>query len=91
MTLPMAAKVFECNGPENASVRAVLLEMAYRADGRGVVRISQTEIAALTRLSRKTVAAAYDVLNVAYEVIERQHQGRYQFRTGALDNLDAAF
>jgi hypothetical protein len=56
MALKNLPDVFDFTEFEDPSQRHVCLELYYRADRRGVIRATQTEIAADCRLSRSTVA-----------------------------------
>lgn len=58
MALKNLPDVFDFTEFEDSSQRHVCLELYYRADRRGVIRATQTEIAADCSLSRSTVAKA---------------------------------
>jgi hypothetical protein len=87
VTVQMAIKVLDAEGQLTPAERLVLIQLAYRADRKGVVRISQTDLVPLTGLNRKTINGAY-VLLMAVDILEREHQGRFRFQDGALDRLD---
>jgi len=87
MTIRHAVTVFDATGGRKASDRLVLLEAAYRADKRGIVRASQSEIAEITSLSRRTVADAFAQFEEAC-VMRREGHGRYKLDLSALEGED---
>lgn len=77
MTLQQVARVFESDGFHNAAQYIVLLELAYHADRRGIVRFSQAEIAAHAGMSLRTVAR-WVAHFTEMGLLERLGHGRYK-------------
>lgn len=84
MTVQHAVKVFDQTGFETGTQKLVLLELAYRADRKGIVRYSQSEIAESTALARRTVANQFAFFETV-GLIERLGHGRYQLNADLLD------
>jgi hypothetical protein len=84
MGIQHATKVFDAAGFSSAAQRLVLLELAYRADRKGVVRYSQSEIAEASTLARRTVATWFDRFE-AIGLLQRLGHGRYQLDLEMLD------
>jgi hypothetical protein len=87
VTLQQCAIVFEATGARVPSERLVLLEVAYRADKRGVVRASQSELSSWTGLSRRTVAECFLTFERA-GVMTREGHGRYRLDISTLEGED---
>ena len=85
MGLNLTPLVFETEGL-GASEKLVLLQCAYQADRKGVIRASQADIAALTGLSRRTVSEQMGFFNDTF-VLKRIGYGRYQVIRDHLDDL----
>lgn len=66
---------------ESPQARYVALEAAFRADSRGVVRVSQAEMATVTRLGIATVKRQFRALE-ADGLLTKQGHGRYLLRLG---------
>lgn len=84
MGIQHAAKVFEADGFNSAAQRLVLLELAYRADRKGVVRYSQSEIAAISTLARPTVARWFRHFEEVGILLRLGH-GRYRLSLDVFD------
>ncbi len=65
----------------SAAEHHVALVAAYHADRKGVVRVSQVELAEATRLSPKTVSRAMEMLCDLGVFVKLGH-GRYGLRYG---------
>lgn len=63
---------------DSAAQRMVYLELAFWADRRGIIRISQVEIASRCLLAPRTVVAQVQALE-AVGLIKRLEHGRYAF------------
>lgn len=67
--------------------RVVLVQVAYRANKRGYITCTQTDIARVCRVSRQTVSHYFDQLR-AVGIIERIAHGRYRLLVESLDQLE---
>ncbi len=63
---------------EDGIERYVYLELAYRADRRGIVRMPQSELAQVTLLSPRTIARIFSAFEKR-QLISRVGHGRYAF------------
>lgn len=87
LTVNHMAKILELSGFHSAAQKLVLIEISYRADRKGIIRYSQSEIAAATTLARPTVATWF----AAFEesgLLKRLGHGRYQLNMSLIDELD---
>jgi len=86
MTLRDCLEIFDggCDWPSSSDL-LTLLFVAYRADRKGIVREPQTDMAADTGLSRRTVARTFAWLE-DNDVLERMGHGRFRLNR---DNLRA--
>lgn len=87
MGLKHAALVFDTQ-TSGSSQRLCLLELAFHADRHGVIRMTQTELADVTGLNRRTVAACYTQLEEA-SILTRLGHGRYRLNETMLTDSDA--
>jgi len=72
---------------DTASQRTVYLEMTYWADRKGVIRMSQKELAERTVLSRRTVVEqTYKLIEMG--LIAKIAHSRYALRYGKADETD---
>lgn len=78
MTLQHVARVFDAPGWRSPTQKLVLLEVAYAADRKGIVRKTQSEIAIDTGMSRRTVASWFKEFEEAGIIVKQGH-GRYLF------------
>jgi len=67
---------------DNATQRYIFLEVCYRADSRGVVRVPQAQLASLTLCSPRTVAREFGRL-LELGLLEKETFGRYRVITDA--------
>lgn len=87
MTVQHAARLFEAAGFENSAQRSILLEAAYRADRRGTIRFSQSDIAGTTLLSRASVAKWFREFEDR-GILLREGHGRYRLNMATIDSDD---
>lgn len=84
VTVQHYLKIIDVEGFASATQRYLALELALRADRKGVVRMPQSELAQVTKLSPATVKRLFrDFEDVG--LIERVGHGRYQFNLGDPD------
>mgnify|MGYP001570351661 CR=1 FL=1 len=81
-----AAKVFEAEGFASPAQRLVLLELTYRADRRGIIRYTQSEIASASALSRPTVSRWLSEFSEC-GIIDNVGHGRYRLQRSCLEDL----
>jgi hypothetical protein len=88
MTLALTAYAFEATTARLTGVtRAILLQTLYRADKRGYIRTSQTEIAQEVGVSRQTVAFCFTRLLCADILVKDPDKlGAYHFDLAMLDH-----
>ena len=75
-------KLLELDGWTNATGKTVAIEIAYRADRKGIVRMPLTEIALNCGTTLRTVKRHVSELYEA-GVLERVGHGRYEWRRSA--------
>lgn len=74
---------------ENGTQRYIFLELAARADRKGVVRMPQSEVAQVTLLSPATVKRAFRQLE-AMGLLSRMGHGRYEIVLNGQPSIRAA-
>jgi hypothetical protein len=87
MGLALAGQIFESSEWREPTQRLVLLEAAYRADKKGIIRATQSEIANQTGLSRRTVGRWFQVLE-ELAVLTRLTYGRFKFSDQSSEVID---
>ena len=91
MTVQHAVAALETEGYETPAQKALLVEIAYRADRHGVVRRSQSEVATACGVSRAT-AARYFAEFTDSGILDRDGHGRYRLARDAFkDTEDGPF
>jgi hypothetical protein len=80
-------KVIETVACRTPAERAVLLDICYAADRKGVVRLGLGELAERASSSRRTI---HTIINSFLDsgLLERQHRGRYVLNLEALEDID---
>ena len=78
MTVKHVTAVLESEGWPSPAALAVIVVAAYRTDRSGVIRISQSEIAATVHTTKRTVGKWFEAFENG-AIIQRVRQGRYQF------------
>lgn len=86
MGLNLLPWILETEGLD-LSERMVLIEYAYHADRKGIVRHTQSDIASIAGLSRRTVARQVEWLT-GNGILKRIGHGRYQLNRQRLEDLD---
>ena len=82
MTVQHLTKASEAENFIGVSERCVLLDCAYYADRRGVVRTTLQEIAVRSATTRKTVERAMAEL-VRIEILTHERRGLYRLNLNA--------
>lgn len=87
MTIQLAIPFIETEADLPPSLRLLLIEAAYRGDRRGVIRHSQTELATICGISRRTVAV---YMNACIEpgILTLERRGRYAFNLETFKDMD---
>ena len=75
---------------QTPAAKLALIEIAYRADRRGIVRRSQSEMADASAMSRRTLIRWLQAFE-GYGLLERIGHGRYRLNVSLLDNLEDLF
>jgi len=72
---------------QTAAAKLTLIELAYRADRKGIVRRSQSEMATANAMSRATLIRWLQAFE-GYGLLERIGHGRYRLNISLLDELE---